>query len=89
MAASLIVVLVVVAVLAVIAWPVTVMLTKRRPGGRRPPRAEHRRANVQGGSHVGGGRSVGPRRDAEVVPDEDPNEPTVAVRKQGGSPMER
>jgi hypothetical protein len=89
MAASLIVVLVVVAVLAVLAWPVTVILNKRRPAARRQPRAEHRRANVQGGSHVGGGRSVGPRRDAEVIPDEDPNEPTVPVRKEGTSPLDR
>jgi hypothetical protein len=83
MAAGLIVVLVVAAILAMVAWPVTVMLTKRRPAGRRQARAEHRRANVQGGSHVGGGRSVGPRRDAEVIPDQDPNEPTVPVRERG------
>jgi hypothetical protein len=89
MSAGLIVVLVVVAVLAVAAWPVTVMLSKRRPRGRRLPPAEHRRANVQGGTHVGGGRSVGPRRDAEVIPDEDPNQPTVPVRGQGNSPMNR
>jgi hypothetical protein len=89
MAASLIVVLVAAAVLAVVAWPVTVMLTKRRPAGRRQPRAEHRRANVQGGSHVGGGRSVGPRRDAEVVQDQDPKEPTVPVSEQGTSPLNR
>jgi len=88
MAASLIVVLVVVAVLAVIAWPVTVMLTKRRPGGHRQPPAEHRRANVQGGTHVGGGRSVGPRRDAEVIPDQDPNEPTVPVSEHGASSLD-
>jgi Tfp pilus assembly protein PilE len=36
MAVGLIVVLAVVAVLAVAAWPVTVMLSKRRPRGRRP-----------------------------------------------------
>ncbi len=88
MAVGLIVVLAVVAVLAVAAWPVTVMLTRRRPRGRRPQRAEQRRASVQGGTHVGGGRSVGPRRDAEVVPDEDPNEPTVPVRGQGNRPVD-
>jgi hypothetical protein len=83
MAAGLIVVLVVVGLLAIVAWPVTVMLSKHRLdiGGRLQPPAEHRRANVQGGTHVGGGRSVGPRRDAEVVPDQDPNEPTVPVRE--------
>jgi hypothetical protein len=89
MAVGLIVVLAVVAVLAVAAWPVTVMLTRRRPRGRQPQQAEHLRANVQGGTHVGGGRSVGPRRDAEVLPDDDPNEPTVPVRGPGNRPVER
>ena len=88
MAVGLIVVLAVVAVLAVAAWPVTVMLNKRRPRGSRRQPAEQRRANVQGGTHVGGGRSVGPRRDAEVIPDEDANEPTVPVRGQGNSPLD-
>jgi hypothetical protein len=86
-AASLIVVLVAVAGFAVVAWPVTVILTKWRPAGRRQPPAEHRRANVQGGSHVGGGRSVGPRRDAEVIKDQDPNKPTVPLRDKGASPV--
>jgi hypothetical protein len=83
MAAALIWVLVAACVLALAAWPVTVLITKRRPKGRRRPPAEHRRSNVQGATHVGSGRSLGPRRDAEVVPDEDPNAPTVPGTKPG------
>ncbi len=89
MSVVLIVVIVVVAVVALSAWPLSVRLAARNPGGKRHPRAERRRAQVQGGTHAGGGRSVGPRRDAEVVPDEDPNAPTVPVREPGNSPLDR
>jgi hypothetical protein len=88
MAAALIWVLVAAGVLAVVAWPVTVLITKRQPRERPHRRAEHRRSNVQGGSHVGGGRSLGPRRDAEVIPDDDPNASTMAAPKRGTSPMD-
>jgi hypothetical protein len=88
MSAGLIWLIVIVAIVALSAWPASVMLANRNPGGRRHPRAERRRANVQGGTHVGGGRSVGPRRDAEVTPDDGADEPTVAVREQGQGPMD-
>jgi hypothetical protein len=88
MSAGLIWVIVVVGILALAAWPVSVMRANRNPTGRRHPRAEHRRAQVQGGTHVGGGRSVAPRRDAEVQPDAAPEEPTVPVANRRNSPMD-
>jgi hypothetical protein len=88
MAAVLIGVLAGAGVLAVLAWPVTVLIFRRRPRKHRPQSAEHRRSNVQGGSHVGGGRSLGPRRDAEVIPDENPDASTVAAPERGNSPMD-
>jgi hypothetical protein len=37
---------------------------------------------------MGGGRSLAPHRDAEITPDEDPEDPTVPVRRtRGTSPM--
>jgi hypothetical protein len=88
MSAGLIWLIVVVAVVALAAWPATVMLANRNPAGRRHPRAEHRRAQVQGGTHMGGGRSVMPRRDEEVAPDEDPGKPAVPVREPGHGPVD-
>jgi hypothetical protein len=89
MSAGLIWVIVVVGVLALAAWPVSVMLANRNPAGRRHPRAEHRRAQVQGGTHVGGGRSVAPRRDAEVETGAAPEDPTVPVAEnRRNSPMD-
>jgi hypothetical protein len=89
MSAGLIWGIVAVAIVALAAWPVSVMLANRNPAGRRHPRAEHRRAQVQGGTHVGGGRSVAPRRDAEVIPDAAPEDPTVPVREdRRNSPMD-
>jgi len=40
---------------------------------------------VQGGTHMGGGRSVSPRRDAEVFPEENPEQPTVELRRTHGT----
>jgi hypothetical protein len=74
-------------VAALASWLVAVGLASRRPGSMRPP-AEPRRGRVQGGSHVGGGRSLAPRRDGEVTPDENPDKPTVPVRRRGTSPMD-
>ena len=57
----------------------------------RQPRLEPRRGRVQGGTHVGGGRSVAPRRDGEVFPDENPEDPAVELRRTRGtgtSPMD-
>jgi cytoskeletal protein RodZ len=82
-------VLVVVVVLALGVWLFAVRLAANRPGSKKTMQTEPRRGQVQGGSHVGGGRSVGPRRDAEVTPGQDPESPTVPVRESGGnSPMD-
>jgi hypothetical protein len=35
---------------------------------------------VQGSTHVGGGRSVAPRRDAPVIRDENPDDSTLPDR---------
>ena len=80
MVTGFIILLIVVGVLALAAWPICVGLSRRRPysaeklrAGRlrevrrhRAPEQPH--GTVLGGSHVGGGRSVSPRRDEEVVP---------------------
>jgi hypothetical protein len=88
MSVILIVIICVVAVVALAIWMVAVALADRNPSFRNP-RIEPRRGRVQGGTHAGGGRSVAPRRDGEVTPDDDPEEPTVSVRKRRGtSPMD-
>ena len=74
----------IVAALAI--WLVAVELAGRRPSAGH--HAEPRRGRVQGGNHLGGGRSVSPDRDAELVPGENPNKPTVPVRTRGTSPMD-
>jgi hypothetical protein len=56
---------VIVVVLGLATWLGLVMLAARRPYSRNP-RRERMRALVQGGQHVGGGRSVAPTRDAPV-----------------------
>lgn len=88
MSAVLIWVICVVAVVCLAVWLVAVAMADRTPFFRRS-HVEPRRGQVQGGTHVGGGRSVAPRRDAEISPDDDPEEPTVPVRKPRGiSPMD-
>jgi hypothetical protein len=79
-------ILIVVAILALGFWLLMVRRAANHPAGM-GAHAEPRRGQVQGGTHVGGGRSVGPRRDAEVIPDE-PEEPTVPVERRGNSPMD-
>jgi hypothetical protein len=75
-------------VLALAGWLAAVLRAERSPAFRHP-HVEPRRGQVQGATHVGGGRSVAPRRDAEVVMDENPEEPTVPVREERGtSPMD-
>ena len=77
-----------VAIVLALAWLVAVALAQRKPSFEQP-RIEPRRGQVQGGTHVGGGRSVSPRRDAEVTPDDDPDKPTVRVDKpRGTSPLD-
>jgi hypothetical protein len=55
----------VVGVLGLITAVVIVRLAGRRPHAAKPQRGQMR-GLVQGGAHVGGGRSVGPTRDAPV-----------------------
>jgi hypothetical protein len=67
------------------------LLVVRRMKRKAPAQVEHpdeRRGQVDGATHMGGGRSVMPRRDAPVTGDEAPDEPTVAVRKPT-SPLDR
>jgi hypothetical protein len=88
MSAVLIWIICVVAVVSLAIWLVAIGRAERSPSFR-PPHVEPRRGRVQGGTHAGGGRSLAPRRDAEVTPDENPEEPTVPVRRsRGTSPMD-
>jgi hypothetical protein len=92
MATGFVILLIVVGVLALAAWPICVLLARRRPyreeklrdleqrqradPRRREPEQPH--GTVLGGSHVGGGRSVAPRRDEAVVPEQGAAVPTPA-----------
>jgi hypothetical protein len=58
-------VLAVVIVVSLAVWLVLVRYAAKRPG-QKFRRREQMRGVVQGGQHVGGGRSVAPRRDAPV-----------------------
>jgi hypothetical protein len=72
--ATAILVIVVVAVVALAAWPVSVALAGRKPH-QAARRQDNVRGRVQGGTHVGGGgRSVAPPHDEEVIPGELPDE---------------
>jgi hypothetical protein len=55
----------VVVVVSLAVWLTTIALAARRPA-QEHPRRDQTRGLVQGGHHVGGGRSVGPTRDAPV-----------------------
>ena len=89
-------VLVVVIVVSLAIWLVAVRWAARHPGHKRR-HLEHMRGLVQGGQHVGGGRSVAPRRDASV-PEGGGNPPepeeqvesdqSRSIRKHSGSPMD-
>jgi hypothetical protein len=80
MATGFVILLVLVGVLALAAWPICVLLSRRRPYSEEKLRAarlrddqhhhepEQPHGTVLGGSHVGGGRSVSPRRDEAVAP---------------------
>ena len=91
-----IIIMCVVIVASLAVWLASVGLAARR-GGRKNAHVEPMRGLVQGGEHVGGGRSVMPHRDAEVpegggtapAPDEMPQggEP-AASRRKSGSPMD-
>jgi hypothetical protein len=71
--------IVLVAVAGLAVWLVAIALALRKPFFQHP-RAERRRGRVQGATHVGGGRSVAPRRDAPVIPDEHPDDSTLPDR---------
>jgi hypothetical protein len=80
-------VMVIVIVVSLAIWLVMVRMAAKKPGSTKP-HPGRRLGQVQGGSHVGGGRSVMPRRDAEVNPD-DPEAPAVPVQeKRRNSPMD-
>jgi hypothetical protein len=84
-----IVVVCVVIVLALAIWLGAVALAARRPHPRNPKR-ERMRGVVQGGQHMGGGRSVMPTRDAPVPPGGgDPPTPQQEDAAQAGRPVGR
>ena len=71
--------IVLVAVAGLAVWLVAVARAESNPFFRHP-HPDRRRGRVQGGTHVGGGRSVAPRRDAPVIPDENPDDSTLPDR---------
>jgi len=83
-------VIVVVVVLGLAVWLTTVALAARRPG-QEHPQGDQIRGLVQGGQHVGGGRSVAPTRDAPVPeeggdpPPVEEQDPTNSGRQPSGS----
>jgi hypothetical protein len=79
-----ILVIVVVVVVALAVWLIMVARAARHPGQDHPQR-EPLRGLVQGGQHVGGGRSVGPHRDAPV-PEGGGNPPTAEEEDQATHP---
>lgn len=84
-----IVVICVVIVLALAIWLGMVALAARRPYSHNP-RREHMRGLVQGGQHVGGGRSVAPTRDAPVPEGGgNPPSPEEEDAAQAGRPSRR
>jgi hypothetical protein len=88
MSATVIWIMCAVIVVSLAAWLVAMALAQRAPSFRRS-HVEPRRGRVQGGTHVGGGRSVAPRRDGEISPQQSPDTPTVPVGKpRGTSPMD-
>ncbi len=60
-----IVIICAVVVVSLVAYLVLIAVAARRPGGKNR-HLEPMRGLVQGGMHVGGGRSVMPTRDAQV-----------------------
>jgi hypothetical protein len=93
----------VIAVVVVAALAVYLLLVRyaAEHPGQKTRRRERMRGVVQGGQHVGGGRSVMPRRDAPVPPEggepPDPGEPDIEdqqagqgqrPRRSSGNPMD-
>jgi hypothetical protein len=85
----------VVIVAGLVIWLGSVALAARR-SGRKNPHVQPMRGLVQGGEHVGGGRSVMPTRDAEVpegggnapAPEEMTQSGEKPSRHTSGSPMD-
>jgi hypothetical protein len=86
----------VVIVAGLVVWLGSVGLAARR-SGRKNRHVQPMRGLVQGGEHVGGGRSVMPRRDAEVpegggaapAPGEmDQGDGEAVPRRRSGGPMD-
>lgn len=63
---------------ALAVWLIAIAFAQRKPYFRM--HSERRRGRVQGATHVGGGRSVAPRRDAPVIPGEHPEDSTLPDR---------
>lgn len=84
-----------VAVAGLVIWLVMIKRAERRPG-QEHPQHDQLRGVVQGGLHVGGGRSVAPTRDAPVPEGGGdpplPEEQDAALRQRGspgsGNPMD-
>jgi hypothetical protein len=102
MSATVLWIMVVVIVVALAVWLIMVRYSDRHPG-HKTRRREQMRGMVQGGQHVGGGRSVMPRRDAPVpeggevpnpdLPDVEDAEADQAsrgpsARRNSGNPMD-
>ena len=73
----------VVVVVSLAAWLTSVALAARRPGQEHPEQ-DQIRGLVQGGQHVGGGRSVAPTRDAPV-PEGGGEPPTIEEEDQAAN----
>jgi hypothetical protein len=68
-----------VTVLVLAVWLFMVMRAGSNPLFKHP-HYDQRRGRVQGGTHVGGGRSVAPHRDSPVIPEENPDDSTLPDR---------
>lgn len=75
-------IIVAVAVAGLAVWLGGVALAARKPN-QVHARGEPLRGSVQGGMHVGGGRSVAPRRDEPVIPGDGPGGDTLHPGAEG------
>jgi hypothetical protein len=98
MSAIGLVIICVVAVVALSFWLIMVRYAANHPE-QKLRRHERMRGTVQGGQHIGGGRSVAPHRDAPVpegggvppspeAPDIESREAEEARRGSSGSPLD-
>jgi hypothetical protein len=78
-------IIVAVAVAGLVIWLGGVALAARKPH-QEHKHAERLRGAVQGGMHIGAGRSVAPRRDEEVAPGEVP--PGDSLQPGGEDPAD-